>query len=90
MKLCKITCGRILKPFSDSNPVSETPLSAQIALWDMIYNLGPTGLAQFRMLRQAILDGDWEEAAEQSYRNGPSEVRNQYVFGLFMDAAEEP
>ncbi|WP_305566832.1 hypothetical protein [Tabrizicola sp.] len=32
------------------------PLSAQIALWDMIYNLGPTGLAQFQMLRQAILD----------------------------------
>jgi GH24 family phage-related lysozyme (muramidase) len=66
------------------------PLSAQIALWDMIYNLGPTGLAQFRMLRQAILDGNWEEAAEQSHRNGPSEERNQYVFDLFMDAAEEP
>jgi hypothetical protein len=56
----------------------------------MIYNLGPTGLAQFRMLRQAILDGNWEEAAEQSHRNGPSEERNQYVFDLFMDAAEEP
>lgn len=66
------------------------PLSAQIALWDMIYNLGPRGLAQFRMLRQAILDGDWEEAAEQSNRNGPSEARNQYVFDLFIDAAEEP
>ena len=66
------------------------PLSAQIALWDMIYNLGPRGLAQFRMLRQAILDGDWEEAAEQSNRNGPSEARNRYVFDLFIDAAEEP
>jgi len=66
------------------------PLPAQIALWDMIYNLGPTGLAQFRMLRQAILSGDWEEAAEQSNRNGPSDARNQYVFNLFMDAAEEP
>lgn len=65
-------------------------LSAQIALWDMIYNLGPRGLAQFQMLRQAILDGVWEEAAEQSHRNGPSEARNQYVFDLFIDAAEEP
>jgi GH24 family phage-related lysozyme (muramidase) len=66
------------------------PLSAQIALWDMIYNLGPRGLAQFQMLRQAILDGDWEEAAEQSHRNGPSEERNRYVFDLFINSAEEP
>lgn len=66
------------------------PLTAQIALWDMIYNLGPTGLAQFRMMRQAILDGDWEEAARQSRRTGPSDERNQYVFDLFMDAAEDP
>lgn len=66
------------------------PLSAQIALWDMIYNLGPSRLAQFRLLRQAILDGDWEEAARQSHRQGPSEERNQFVFDLFMDAAEEP
>ena len=32
------------------------PLSVQIALWDMIYNLGSSGLAEFRLLRQAILD----------------------------------
>ena len=66
------------------------PVSAQIALWDMIYNLGPPRLAQFRLLRQAIMDGDWEEAARQSHRVGPREERNQYVFDLFMDAAEEP
>ena len=56
----------------------------------MIYNLGPTGLAQFRMMRQATLDGDWEKAAGQSRRTGPSDERNQYVFDLFMDAAEDP
>jgi GH24 family phage-related lysozyme (muramidase) len=56
----------------------------------MIYNLGPSRLAQFRLLRQAILDGDWEEAARQSHRQGPSEERNQFVFDLFMDAAEDP
>lgn len=66
------------------------PLTAQIALWDMIYNLGPTGLAEFTMMRQAILNGDWEEAARQSRRIGPSDERNQYVFDLFMDAAEDP
>jgi GH24 family phage-related lysozyme (muramidase) len=66
------------------------PLTAQIALWDMIYNLGPTGLAEFTMMRQAILNSDWEEAARQSRRIGPSDERNQYVFDLFMDAAEDP
>lgn len=64
------------------------PVSAQIALWDMIYNLGPGGLAQFRLLRRATENGDWEEAARQSHRDGPSEERNQFVFDLFMDAAE--
>lgn len=66
------------------------PLSVQIALWDMIYNLGSSGLAEFRLLHQAILDGNWEEAARQSHRQGPSEERNRFGFDLFMDAAEEP
>lgn len=66
------------------------PVSAQIALWDMIYNLGPGGLEDFRRLRQAIRDGDWAEAARQSHREGPSEERNRFVFNLFMDAAEGP
>lgn len=64
------------------------PLSAQIALWDMIYNLGPAGLAGFQLLRQAIHDGDWEEAARQSHRLRISDDRNDFVFDLFMDAAE--
>ncbi len=67
------------------------PLSAQIALWDMIYNLGPSNLrTEFPRMRQAILDGDWEEAARQSHRIGPSEERNRHVFDLFMDAAQTP
>ena len=66
------------------------PISAQIALWDMINNLGAGGLAGFQLLRQAIMGGDWEEAARQSHRGGPPEERNQFVFDLFMDAAEEP
>ncbi len=66
------------------------PVSVQVALWDMIYNLGADGLAAFRLLRQAIEDGDWAEAARQSHRIGPAEERNQFVFDLFMDAAGEP
>ena len=66
------------------------PVSAQIALWDMIYNLGAAGLAGFQLLRQAIQDGDWEEAARQSHRLKISEERNDFAFDHFMDAAEEP
>lgn len=67
------------------------PLSAQIALWDMIYNLGPPNLrSEFPLMRDAILEGDWEEAARQSHRLGISDQRNQHVFDLFMDATEAP
>jgi hypothetical protein len=65
------------------------PLSAQIALWDMIYNLGPPKLrSEFPRMRQAILDGDWEAAARESERGGISDERNQFVHDLFIDAAE--
>lgn len=48
------------------------PLPAQIALLDMLYNLGPVGLAKFGRLRNAIIKRDWDEAALQSNRIGPS------------------
>lgn len=63
------------------------PVSVQVALWDMQYNLGSSGLAGFQLLRQAIRDGDWEEAARQSHRLRIGDDRNDFVFNLFMDAA---
>jgi GH24 family phage-related lysozyme (muramidase) len=79
--------GSILRMFPD---FSNYPLSAQNALWDMIYNLGPpTFRSEFPLLREAVKNGDWEEAAEQSHREGPREERNQFVFDLFMEAAED-
>lgn len=75
----------LLRMFPD---FGNFPLPAQIALWDMIYNLGPEGLRrEFPTLRQAIEDGDWEEAARQSHRLDIGERRNDFVFDLFMDAA---
>jgi GH24 family phage-related lysozyme (muramidase) len=69
----------------------DFPLPAQIALWDMIYNLGPRGLQRgFPLMRQAIQNGDWQEAARQSHRQDISEERNEVVFDLFMQAAEDP
>jgi GH24 family phage-related lysozyme (muramidase) len=31
----------------------------------MCFNLGAGGLAKFRKMRRAIVEGDWEEAARQ-------------------------
>jgi hypothetical protein len=41
-------------------------------------------------MRQAILDGDWEEAARQPHRQDVGDERNEFVFNLFMDAGEDP
>jgi GH24 family phage-related lysozyme (muramidase) len=67
----------------------DYPQPAQIALWDMIYNLGPAKLRrEFPLMRQAIQDGNWEEAARQSHRGDIGESRNDHVRDLFMEAAE--
>lgn len=63
------------------------PESVQIALWDMSYNLGVGGLSgKFPKFCQAIRDEDWEEAATESHREGIADERNEFVFGLLMDA----
>lgn len=36
------------------------------AIIDMIFNLGKTGFLSFRKMIGAILDGDWERAAEEA------------------------
>lgn len=67
------------------------PDPVQLALLDILYNVGLGGLAGFPLMQQAILRGDWEEAARQSHRGGDvSKERNDYVFNLFMDAADSP
>ena len=63
------------------------PLNAQIALWDMAYNLGVGGLGgKFPSFCKAILAEDWEEAAAQSHREKIAEERNDFVFDLLMEA----
>lgn len=37
----------------------------QMALVDMVFNLGASGVMEFRKMRAAIDRGDWSEAAEQ-------------------------
>lgn len=63
------------------------PQSVQLALLDMLYNLGLPEFSGYRLMRQAILSEDWEKAARQSHRQGIQEERNDYVKNLFLQAA---
>ncbi len=64
------------------------PVSAKLALLDMIYNLGPGRLfAQYPRLLAAIERGDWKTAAAASLRRGPSAARNAWARQQFLNAA---
>ncbi len=65
------------KNFGDFNS------NVQLALFDMIFNLGATKLVKsFPKFNEAIKNGDFEKAAKQSHRLDISEKRNKYVEDL--------
>jgi GH24 family phage-related lysozyme (muramidase) len=67
------------------------PEDAQVALMDMVYNLGPTKLRkQFKNFGRAINNPkgpDWKRAALESNRPQLSAERNKDVKDLFLSAA---
>lgn len=66
------------------------PTPVQLALLDMVYNLGLPGLKKYKQLRKSVLHrphGQWTQAAGQCYRHGPSEDRNRFSKELFQAAA---
>ena len=64
------------------------PDKVQIALFDMIFNLGKTKLKNtFPSFNAAIKASDWKKAALESNRPDVSTNRNTYVKDLF-NAAE--
>lgn len=65
------------------------PPSAQLALLDMAFNLGVAGLNKFVKLQEAVKKRDWETAAKQCHRKGPSEERNKETERLFRAAVGE-
>ena len=68
------------------------PESAQLALLDMIYSLGNTGFSEYVNLIAAVKFRNWALAAAESERNEGDEQyesRNEKVFKLFMQAAEQ-
>ncbi len=67
------------------------PTEVQLALFDMIFNLGMPNLqGEYPKLNKAVKAKNWAGAANQSHRKPPiSEARNNYVKALFEAAAKE-
>ncbi len=62
------------------------PPQIQLALFDMIYNLGGPALMRFRNMNNAIKARSWDEAANFCNRKGPGADRNTFVRKLFQKA----
>jgi GH24 family phage-related lysozyme (muramidase) len=66
----------------------QFPLAVQMALFDLIFNLGPNRLVNvFVRLDVAIRAEDWAQAAAESNRPQVQPDRNLYVRQLFLTAA---
>jgi GH24 family phage-related lysozyme (muramidase) len=63
------------------------PSTAQLALLDMIYNLG--SLTAFPALVGCVRKKDWASCANQCHRLGPSDQRNEDTKNRFLAAAKE-
>lgn len=60
----------------------ELPISKQVALLDMTFNLGTTGVNKFKRFLSALKFGDWDKAAKEiMYRNSDHDklVRTPYA-----------
>jgi len=61
--------------------------NVQLALFDMIFNLGASKIAKdFPSFDAAIKKGDWKRAAPETNRPDVSTARNQYVKQLLLSA----
>jgi GH24 family phage-related lysozyme (muramidase) len=63
------------------------PLTVQMALMDMIYNIGAGGLRKYVHMLAACSGGNWTGAAAECHRNGISEQRNEWTVSQFQAAA---
>lgn len=73
-----------LANFDDFEP------NLQLALFDMVFNLGtPTLKNNFPKFNTALKSDDYTTAANESHRKGISEERNNYVKNLLLTLATE-
>lgn len=64
--------------------------NAQLALFDMIFNLGlPTLTNGFPTFNSHLKSGDFEKAADECHRRDVSEKRNKYVKDLLLSVSVE-
>lgn len=67
-----------------ANTFDDLHENVQLALFDMIFNLGRSGLKKkFPTFNQAIKDENWSKAATESNRPDVGKSRNTYVKRLF-------
>lgn len=68
----------------------DMPSDVQMALFDMVFNLGITKLRNlFINFNEAIKTQSWDKAALECSRRDISDLRNQYVKDLFAKAYNE-
>lgn len=68
----------------------ELPVEVQMALFDMIFNLGMTNLrTSWPKFNGAIKIEDWKTAAAESRRSQVSPARNRYVRDLLLMAYQK-
>ena len=64
------------------------PSKVKLALCDMIFNLGMTGLRKkWPKMNACIAAKDWKATAENCQRKGIADERNDYVKSLFLTSA---
>jgi GH24 family phage-related lysozyme (muramidase) len=63
--------------------LAAMPAPAKLAIVDMAYNLGVSGLDRYAMLRTACAECDWATAARECHRIGVQDIRNKATAALF-------
>jgi GH24 family phage-related lysozyme (muramidase) len=85
--------AKLVKAYSTAQGYSKEfdslPHNVQLALFDLIFNVGPTGLTKFTQFNKSIKAADWKKAAEQCNRSQVSGARNEYVKKLLLTTTVE-
>lgn len=68
--------------------LAHWPEPVRIALTDMAFNLGVSGLNKYRRLQVAVFARQWHIAAEECSRRGVSQARNDATRNMFLSAIE--
>jgi len=80
-------CAIFNKRNGYSDEFDDLPKNVQLALFDMIFNLGAVKIVRlFPNFNLALKAGDWKRAAMESNRPDVSPARNQYVRQLLNSA----